>query len=68
VSAVLFAIAPVSATVGLIIIFGGIGLLANGLIVYAIAQALGERSEKLPPKTDVTLGQERRTPPPGQRV
>jgi hypothetical protein len=32
-------------TVCLIIVFGGIGLLLNGLIVYAIVQALGERRQ-----------------------
>ena len=32
-------------TLGLIIVFGGIGLLLNGIIVYAIVQALGERKE-----------------------
>jgi hypothetical protein len=30
---------------GLIVTFGGIGLLANALIVYAIVQVLGERAE-----------------------
>jgi hypothetical protein len=34
-----------SVTICLIIIFGGIGLLLNGIIVYAIVQALGERKE-----------------------
>ena len=29
----------------LIIVFGGIGLLLNGLIVYAVVQALGERKQ-----------------------
>jgi hypothetical protein len=32
-------------TVCLIIVFGGIGLLLNGLIVYAVVLALGERKE-----------------------
>lgn len=32
-------------TVCLIIVFGGIGLLLNALIVYAIVQALGERKQ-----------------------
>jgi hypothetical protein len=30
---------------GLIVTFGGIGLVATGLIVYIVVQALGERSE-----------------------
>ena len=34
-----------SVTICLIIVFGGIGLLLNGIIVYAIVQALGERKE-----------------------
>ena len=32
-------------TIGLIAIFGGIGLVVNALIVYIIAQVLGERRE-----------------------
>ena len=32
-------------TIGLIAVFGGIGLVATGLIIYAIAQVLGERRE-----------------------
>jgi hypothetical protein len=31
--------------VGLIVTFGGIGLIVNGVIVYIVAQALGERQE-----------------------
>ena len=30
---------------GLIVTFGGIGLLVNALIVYVVALALGERAE-----------------------
>ena len=32
-------------TIGLIAVFGGIGLVANGLIIYAVAQVMGERRE-----------------------
>ena len=32
-------------TIGLIAIFGGIGLVVNALVVYIIAQVLGERRE-----------------------
>ena len=32
-------------TIGLIAIFGGIGLVVNALIVYIVAQVLGERHE-----------------------
>ena len=32
-------------TIGLIAVFGGIGLVATCMIIYAIAQVLGERRE-----------------------
>jgi membrane protein DedA with SNARE-associated domain len=32
-------------TIGLIAIFGGIGLVVNALIVYIVAQILGERRQ-----------------------
>jgi len=32
-------------TLALIIVFGGIGLLLNAIIVYAVVQALGERKQ-----------------------
>lgn len=32
-------------TIGLIAIFGGIGLVVNALIVYIVAQVLGERRQ-----------------------
>jgi len=32
-------------TICLIIVFGGIGLLLNGLIIYAVVQALGEHRQ-----------------------
>ena len=32
-------------TIGLIAIFGGIGVVVNALIVYIVAQVLGERRE-----------------------
>ena len=34
-----------SFTIGLIAIFGGIGVVVNALIVYIVAQVLGERRE-----------------------
>jgi membrane protein DedA with SNARE-associated domain len=34
-----------SFTIGLIAIFGGIGLVVNALIVYIVAQVLGERRQ-----------------------
>lgn len=46
------------ATLGLVVTFVGIGLLVNGLIVFIVAQGLGERSRKLPPAAP--------SPPPGQ--
>ena len=41
----LLASAASSKTIGLIITFGGIGVIVNGLIVYIIVQLLGERAE-----------------------
>lgn len=32
-------------TIGLLITFGGIGVIVNGLIVYIVVQVLGERAE-----------------------
>jgi hypothetical protein len=32
-------------TIGLLITFGGIGLIVNGLIVYIVVQVMGERAE-----------------------
>jgi hypothetical protein len=32
-------------TIGLIAIFGGIGVVVNGLVFYIVAQVLGERRE-----------------------
>ncbi|MGI8513086.1 MAG: hypothetical protein ACR2NH_10740 [Solirubrobacteraceae bacterium] len=32
-------------TFGLLVTFGGIGVIVNGVIVYAVAVALGERAE-----------------------
>jgi hypothetical protein len=32
-------------TVGLIVVFGGIGVVVGGLIAYVAAQAMGERAE-----------------------
>lgn len=37
------------ATLGLVIVFGGIGLLVNGLIVFVVVQALGERAQNRRP-------------------
>jgi len=34
-----------SFTIGLIAIFGGIGVVVNALIVYIVAQVLGERRQ-----------------------
>ena len=41
----LLASAASSKTIGLIITFGGIGVIVNGLIVYIVVQILGERAE-----------------------
>lgn len=42
---VLAASPAVTYTVGLLITFLGIGLVANALIAYAVVQALGERQQ-----------------------
>ncbi len=34
-----------NATFGLLVVFGGIGLLAGGLVIYCLAQVLAERAE-----------------------
>ena len=44
-------------TLCLILVFGGIGLLLNAIIVYAVVQALGERKQnREAAERDVTLG------------
>jgi hypothetical protein len=39
------ALSAFDSTFGLLVTFGGIGILVNGLIVYIVAIALGERAE-----------------------
>jgi hypothetical protein len=41
----MLALSAFSSTFGLLITFGGLGIVVNGLIVYIVAQALGERAE-----------------------
>jgi hypothetical protein len=41
----MLALSDFDATFGLLVTFGGIGIVANVLIVYIVAQALGEREE-----------------------
>jgi hypothetical protein len=41
----MFGLSTFDADFGLIVTFGGIGILVNGLIVYIVAIALGERAE-----------------------
>jgi hypothetical protein len=41
----MFASRAFAVTIGLIITFGGLGLVVNGIVVYIVAQALGERAE-----------------------
>ena len=36
-------------TLGLIIVFGGIGAIVTGLLVYIVVQGVGERSENRRP-------------------
>ena len=40
----MLALSAFKSTFGLVVTFGGIGLVANALIVYIIAQVIGERS------------------------
>ncbi len=40
------ALSDFAATFGLVVTFGGLGIIVNGLVVYMVAQALGERAEK----------------------
>jgi hypothetical protein len=39
------ALTAFKSTFGLLVTFGGIGLVVNGLIVYIVALGLGERAE-----------------------
>ena len=41
----MLALSAFDANFGLIVTFGGIGLIVNALIVYIVAVALGERAE-----------------------
>ena len=40
----MLALTAFEATFGLLVTFGGIGVIANGLIVYIFAQVMGERA------------------------
>jgi hypothetical protein len=39
------ALSAFDATFGLLVAFGGIGIVVNALVVYIVIQALGERAE-----------------------
>ncbi|HVE68676.1 MAG TPA: hypothetical protein VNB64_08870 [Solirubrobacteraceae bacterium] len=41
----MIALSPFESTFGLLVTFGGIGLVVNALIVYIVALGLGERAE-----------------------
>ena len=41
----MLALTAFDSTFGLLVTFGGIGILVNALIVYIVAMALGERAE-----------------------
>jgi hypothetical protein len=41
----MLALTAFQSTFGLLVTFGGIGLLVNALIVYIVAMTLGERAE-----------------------
>ena len=46
----MLATSATSVTLGLIITFGGVGIVVSGLVIYIIAQALGERAENSGPR------------------
>jgi hypothetical protein len=48
------ALSSFDATFGLLVTFGGIGIVATALIVYIVAQALGERAENRRADTEST--------------
>lgn len=41
----MLALSAFDATFGLLVAFGGIGIVVNALVVYIVIQALGERAE-----------------------
>jgi len=41
----MLALSAFSSTIGLLVTFGGLGVVVNGLVIYIVAQALGERAE-----------------------
>ena len=41
----MLALTPFESTFGLLVTFGGIGLVVNGIIVYIVAVGLGERAD-----------------------
>jgi hypothetical protein len=41
----MLALSSFASTFGLLVTFGGLGIVVNGLIIYIVAQALGERAE-----------------------
>ena len=41
----MLALSAFDSTFGLLVTFGGIGIIVNALLVYIVAQALGERAE-----------------------
>ncbi|MDQ6915519.1 MAG: hypothetical protein M3155_06875 [Actinomycetota bacterium] len=41
----MLALSAFSSTLGLLITFGGLGIVVNGIVVYIVVQGLGERAE-----------------------
>ncbi len=41
----MLALSAFQSTFGLLVAFGGLGIVVNGLVIYIVAQALGERAE-----------------------
>jgi hypothetical protein len=42
---VVIALSAFKSTFGLLVTFGGVGIVVNGLVVYIVVQVLGERAE-----------------------
>jgi hypothetical protein len=51
---VLLALSDLAVNVGLIVTFGGVGVIVGGLIAYIVVQAYGERAENRRPRGDDT--------------
>lgn len=46
----LLALSALGVNIGLLVTFGGLGVIVTGLIVYIVVQGLGERAENRRPR------------------